>query len=747
MLGSPAREIAISVRGGDHVTLTVSDKRHELSAQNVSTASVDTIAIGTRANIAVVHLKAADASWDAVLGGRDGRALLAFERTDMHGDPGERRAFMVELGEADAEGRRSVTLGTRHEALSAVCDRPLLVDAHAVSSDTLTLVKKAWAPPATANEANLAAAAGGDRPIVSVLSAVASNELDPHTHTPRVPRALLDADLGSIWTGEPGSTAIFRASLAGLSLERVVLQFAAPEIAQRPSELWLVGAEGRALHVPVASGSASVTVPLSPSWPGRCFALVLGAGANAKKPSGVAELLAFTEADRAGGVDGLVATLVREDKDAEAAVGLLGALGTTGSRAVAAHFEELSVKSKRRVLPLLMRGLADDQVRARVLEAVRSTDPGLREPALRQLLAANEAALPALRELSRDATAQGDQAAKVLARDVRELPALLAALGAENGAARAELRRAIAVVGQHDAASTTTLVEAWLETSPTVSARSALALALSSVPELPALSTRLIREAMAQASEFDDRYRLALASLASGPAPDVDAWLDGQAENSKEWMMRHAAFSALKQRKAEQVPGRALHIAGDEYPRVRALSPDVLVQSGQKERAATLASKDAWPLVRAAGIRALSGDVPSRALLRAALEDSARSVRAAAIDGLAEQRDAESWSAVHAHMQAPHEWPEVQAAAMRFAVRLCRADAREDLVTLLRRSLRPDAAESDLQLGMQSLQALQALGGKAADDARQIATRESAPPGLRKAYERLPPPQCDAPNS
>ena len=42
-IGAPARELTLAVRSQDHVTLTVSGKRHELGTQNVSAARVEMI--------------------------------------------------------------------------------------------------------------------------------------------------------------------------------------------------------------------------------------------------------------------------------------------------------------------------------------------------------------------------------------------------------------------------------------------------------------------------------------------------------------------------------------------------------------------------------------------------------------------------------------------------------------------------------------------------------------------------------
>src|SRR5262249_27813486 len=154
----------------------------------------------------------------------------------------------------------------------------------------------------------------------------------------------------------PKGFVTLRGAIAGLDIERLQLHFAS--VQTRPEELWLLGEEGRALHLLVPAEGAAAFVDLEPAWPGRCLAVVLGA---AKQPGRVAlaEIVALSSVDGAGGPDALVSRVVQGGAEAEQALAALGSLGALGARALAARFDELGAREKLRALPLLGRA-ADD---------------------------------------------------------------------------------------------------------------------------------------------------------------------------------------------------------------------------------------------------------------------------------------------------------------------------------------------------------------------------------------------------
>ncbi len=168
-----------------------------------------------------------------------------------------------------------------------------------------------------------------------------------------------------------------------------------------------------------------------------------------------------------------------------------------------------------------------------------------------------------------------------------------------------------------------------------------------------------------------------------------------------------------------------------------------LAQSASWPRAAEVARTDSWPLVRAAGAKALAARPEARTQLEGLLSDPSARVRVAAIDSLAILKAREAWGAIAPHLAAADESPDVHSAAIAFARELCVTQAQESLANTVRRALRPDSGDDAARTGVEALRALHELGGPAAADAKAQATRPEAPPGLAKAYQGFRPPACE----
>jgi hypothetical protein len=741
-IGSPAREVAIQVRSAADLTLTVSGTRHVLATQNVTSASAEVVALTAQASIAIVRLRSDSAEWVALVGGKRGTELLAFERSDMHGDPGERQAFVVDVSAADAAGKRQVVVGTRHEGLSLCSERPALTGRRVLNESTLTLVPSALSAPQDALSVTPQVAHESTAPRVHMLVAQASSAIDPNTRSTAPARSLVDGRGDTLWAAPAFSFASFRNAVLNLPLERLEVRLPSPDKGQAPGELWLFGDGEKSMHVALPADVEVVSIPVAPGFSTRCLAVMVGAGKHAQKPVALGELRAFSSVDREGGIDALVAELVRDGAEAQRAGDVLTALGLPGAQAVAAHFDELSLRQKRRALTMLARALPDESARARLVEAARSPDAELAEPALHVLSTAGANGKMALRELAHDATATGDLTAKLLARDPEEGPVLLATLAQADNAARPELRRAIAMFAQRYPQKLTAALADFRGQNPSVRARVGLALALSRVDGQTGEVTALLEQSLPDAQDFEDRYRVALAALHAGSSSALDAWLEREALHAEEWMMRHGAYAALDKRLPARSAELSRALARDDYPRVRALAQATLSRTGSWSQLEQTARSDTWPLVRVAAVKGLAPHVESGAVLKAALEDPARSVRAAAIDALAAQKSEDAWPLVRARLVAPGEWPVVRSAAMRFASALCRQDAREDLVSLARAVARPDAAERDEELGVEALKALHGLGGKGAQEARQILARDGVPPAAKRVLDDAAPSTC-----
>jgi hypothetical protein len=458
----------------------------------------------------------------------------------------------------------------------------------------------------------------------------------------------------------------------------------------------------------------------------------------------VEEVRAYTELDQPGSVDRLVSLVVQDGAPGADAADLLAALGDVGAIAVAARFDELSLRGKRRGLRVLAKGLAQPPVMARVLHTAREGERDLSDQALSILQGGGEAGRVGLRELALDASELGDAAAKLLSQRVGEIPTLLQALNGPGGSERPGLRSALSLSARRDPQGFAASVESWLAQSPSTPARASLALAASTAGA-SGLALRLAQPAWvdAGASEFPERYRFANALAAADASPEADGWLEQQSGGAKEWMMRRAAFDSLRARDPARAAKLAETLAGDEYPRVRAATLEVLARGASWTRVAQLAQGDGWPLVRVAGARALASRPEARSQLEGLLADPSPRVRVAAIDSLTVQKAREAWPAVEARLKAPDESPEVTSAAVAYARELCLTQAQEPLTVVVRRSLRPDAGDEAARLGVEALHALHDLGGAAAADAKTLATRAEAPPGLAKAYQSFRPSACE----
>lgn len=749
-LGRPAQAIEATFSETDTLQLTLKSASLKLPARGVKTVTAESIAVAENVGVAVVHVAADNGRWVALVGGRTGQELLFVGREDPVGDPGEKRAARVEVTPA-RDGRDAViSVATQFEGVTHCgADTPVLVEQQVVDAKTAKLTAKRSLPTPGMELVSLTATpveAPAERSALQALSAVASNQLDPNTGTLQVPRALVDGANESSWQAQPGDLALLRWSASSLPIERLTLQLVGRGPKDRPATL-LVMAEGGAFRValPKATGSDRYEVTLPAPLRTRCLSVALEP--TSETPSStlnLAELRAGTSLDRPEGLPQLVSQLVQDGENGAAAAELLAQLGVPAAQAVAARFDELSVRGQRRALRVLAVALQLPEVRARVLQAARNSDPHLSEAAFVTLSRGKQAGLEGLREL----VVGGDPAADVAARGLTtvspsEASALLSALSAANGTERPTLRRALVAVARRDVASFRAASDAWLASSPTAGARIVFSL-IALNADLAELATKVAEGALADTQSFDDRFRLGtIAGQLQASAP-LDGWLAQQATASEEWMVRRAAYDSLVKRGSPNARTMAEQIAKDPYPRVRASAASELAKAGKQAPLESSARDDHWPLVRAAATTALGTLKDTRPILETQLDDVSRRVRAAAVDALGAQGSQAAWPLVEQRLTAANEWPEVQAAAIRFATSLCMQEARAALTQTARRGLRPDANEDERQLSLEAIHALHDLGGAAANDAKLLATRESSSPQLQEAITRFAPSRCAA---
>jgi hypothetical protein len=288
-------------------------------------------------------------------------------------------------------------------------------------------------------------------------------------------------------------------------------------------------------------------------------------------------------------------------------------------------------------------------------------------------------------------------------------------------------------VARREPAAFEAALDPWLKEQPSIAARVGLAFALSTTGEHAALSLTVAVAAMSEATDFVERYRLAVLLEHAAPSTQADTWLRTVAAAADEWMLRRAALESLLARNPSDGAQLARSLATDPYPRVRASAVAALNAAVTRPEVEALAKTDAWPVVREAAVRVLSDAPQSRPVVRQAVDDTSRRVRATAIEGLARSQDREAWPLVRDRLKATGEWPEVHAAAVRYAGALCIADAREPLTFVLRTSLKPEATQEEAALGALAYESLAALGGEAREDAKKLAARDTAPAALRRA--------------
>jgi HEAT repeat protein len=748
-LGRPARSQEIALTDKSGLVAQIAGASIAFPARGVKTATVESVAVASDAAVAIVRASADNGEWVALLGGKTGHELLLAERTDLVGDPGERRAAVVEVRPGADNTVSTVTAAVRYEGLN-LCgtQQPLLASRRTLDPKTLKLSAQRGALDLPTGAVTLTAKptpAGAGAPLLRALSAQGSSQIEESTHTSHVPRSLLDERPETGWSAHAGDAALLRWSATGVAIERLEIRLGRRAPSDPATQL-SVFTDRAAFRCELPNAPApddTWTITLPPKTLTSCLAIGVG---EVPGTLAIAELRAFSEFDREhGGMDKLLSSLVQDGESAARAADLLAGLGEPAARLVASRFGELSTRGQRRALKILANALGLPDVRARVVEAARNReDEHLSAMALTTLSRGKTSGAIGLRELAQLNEPAGDAAARVLVlSSPSEAPALLQALGTPDGADRPSLRRALVSVAQRDPAAFRSALDAWLASSPTVTARIGLALVTAGAG-MQELATSLVQAALEEVQTFADRFRLAQLAGELGASEPTDAWLSQQSMSSEEWMIRRAAYVALAKRNPEAAQSLTLYLANDEYPRVRAAAVPYLAQSGNGERLALLAGKDPWPLVRSAAAASLAGVPGSRPILEKLLDDTSRRVRTAAIDALTAQQARDSWPLVEQRLSATAEWPEVQAAAVRFASTLCVGAARPHLTHLARRALRPDASDDDRRLGQEAVRALHDLGGEAAEDAKLLASRELASPELQQAIAQPGPARCGA---
>jgi hypothetical protein len=759
-LGLPPSAVQIRIESSEGDTrIRVRTGRHTAeSVVHGRTESVEVERVSLGGGVAAVVRATGEARVAAIVVARRGRPSIAWSgRLDLHGDPGERTASSIEIGDRTGDGAPEIVVGEVREGVGLCGQPPALLYPRALDLGSgdfrpVTLRRVPTEGDEVAITATAESPGPSGPPIVHALRATAATSASGVADAASLgpPSAAADGDSATWWSEGRGGNG---------DGEMIVLRFGDPSPlralaittsaapgTRAPRSVVIAGPSGPRLRVALPEappGTRLYIVPPSPlEW--SCFAVVLAdAGGEPAARTSIAEVEAYTEVDFGGGVDALVAELVRGSERADRTTEMLSRLGEPAVRALDANWDRLGPRGRERAARVAasVRG-ENDAALALLARAARDEHAEVRAAAL-GALASTDAGLVRLVEAAADAGEPAEDAARAVASAERPYPIapLLAAVSREDGPDRPWLRAAIGAA--RDAGE----VPAWAATAP-VAARASVALGLAARLETRGLAEQLVAGAIDEAESFPDRYRLALAArtpalpegtsaTAEAPlSPEVEqrrasihGWLERVARDAEEWMLRRAAVEAL----GPEVARRAL---GDRYPRVRVAAVEVLARSGDDlVRLTTAARSDGWPLVRVAALDAIADR--DRETLRAALGDDAQSVRRRAIEHLTRLGDREAWTAIGARLEDRDEWPSVIEAGLGYVETLCVAEAGPALAAVIARGAREGAWEPDVEMAVRALRAAIRLGGRAAADARTVAGRggEELQAALQRAAE------------
>jgi hypothetical protein len=766
-LGSPGAPVAIQVATDQGDTrIRVRAGRHTAEAAiggPTRDATVERVALGA-GSVAVVRAEGATGErLAALIVVARGRPSIAWSgRLDMHGDPGERTASSLEIADRTGDGVDDVVVGQLREGVALCGQPPVLLYPRALDPARLELRPVVLRRlPAEGEEVALTASGtspgptGG--PVVRALSPGGASsalgvEEDARALTPA--RALVDGDPATAWIEGRGGAGEGELAVArfGAQMPIRALAVRAPPSAsgaRAPRSIVVVGDRPPRLRVTLPEGATErmwIVPPAPLSW--SCLAVMIAESGGASGVRvGLSELEVFTEIDFEGGIDALIAALVRDDgEDGDRATIFLGRLGEPAVTALDAAWDRLGARGRERGARIATEPARAGSESALALLSRAATDESqdVRRAALEALSHAGVPGGSRIAALAASLGDAGEDAAALLARrdEGFDVAPLLAAAAAEGGSERPHLRAAIARGVALARADGETVVDAWAADAP-LAARASVALGLAADPRTPALAARLIEGAIEGATELADRFRLAAAASGLGVGvPAIDAWLAALAVEPEEWMLRAAAVEALRGRRLD-VTRVAL---GDRYPRVRIAAINALAR--EEDHVASVietARQDSWPMVRVAALDAIADRASAREVLRGALDDDAQMVRRRAIEHLTRHSDRESWPAVSRRLLDADEWPIVTEAALVYVEELCVPEGGPALHAVIARGARRGAWELHVQLAVRALRIALRLGGEIASEARTIAGRGDE--ALRAALDQAttaPPPACGA---
>jgi hypothetical protein len=731
---------------GPSVRFEVRQGARVLEAWDVASALTDvTVEEASSAGRTLVVVRATGAGEHvAVLDPRPRPHVVWRGRTDLHGDPGERVADALERRDIDADGRPDLVVGQRREGVGACGEPPQLLFARALDARG---VLRPVQPVVSVEGLPVLVATPSDerpRPIVPALRFTASSSVRGGEESAVAlgpPFGLTDGDPATSWAegrGGGGDGEVLRAQWGGPPITGLELR--APDAQSLPRRL-IVRLDATAMVVTLPeSVGAHAFVALPAPARASCVSITLadGTARTADAQLGFSEIAAFSIADERQGLEALVDLLVADASDGDRAVGWLAAAGEGSIAALAASWERLGARGRRRALRvgLALEARGADATRAQIRElrarAARDEDLDVRNDAVMALARGDDADRTMLFEVALSEPAASPLAASALARG-RGLPASASAsierLTHESWD-RAALRSAIAQAVMREPSWRSAI------TSPSLDGPSLAALALglaearaadvvdtSAEPIVASLAERALTSEAAR-TDFVTRFRIARAAR-TFESPGVDAWLDATARSAEEWMLRAEAVEALGARASRELLGVLLV---DRYPRVRLAAARAVARRGHEiPTLVALARHDAWPLVRAYALQEIADAPGGREAMLEALRDPASAMRASALDLLRTRSAPDVDAPLIVILEDALEWPHVTARAVELAEARCSDTLGPALVRVIDRGARAEASPGHLETAQLALRVALRMGGTTEASARRAAEGPAAP--------------------
>ncbi|WP_437867637.1 HEAT repeat domain-containing protein [Sorangium sp. So ce363] len=722
------------------------------------------------------------------------------------GEHGEGRSDAVVVEPLGGSGSR-VLVGQLRDDVT-LCGRPALVGASEVDPRTMTLLKGASFQNLSAEERRGAGKVVAERRDADAAAA-AFRLLRPTAASSAVGKRfaeIADGDPKTAWSeGKAGAgrgefvsfSSADEVGITGLGLRikppdgveggaapRTLFVATPDRLFQvsLPEDAWLKESAGYEVKLPEEIKASCIAVVLDDAY-APAGAGGRGAPAVPEARVTIAEVTARTAFDGQGPA-ALVGALAGGGERSRAAAALLARGGPEAVEAAIAGYDRLDPAGRQLArgvidtapcavqIPFLTARLASGAASAAQLapgaasagraSGLASAAPGRAaraappepDPELHhardRIRRCGRAAAPALAEIVKAGAAAARVAAArelALVAPAEAIPALLDALAGARGAARRELRAALALAARSERAASVVEEEVQIERlrarpeDAQLDLLRALGPALGRVKGGGAAFQAL---ASAGSAPFERRYLLqapAAALARAGEAP-AEAYLRASLRKDADAHVRLRAAEV-----AADVPSLAqdlLAAASDPDARVReaaivalarAASTGAKLPAGAAEALAARLTSDPWTFIRGGAALAI-GAMPAtpagdRALV-GALADSSPEVRRHALDGLGAHRAAAHIEAVRDRAEDKEEDVEVRARAILALGAMCDASS-VDLWTRLAHRAKAPIGEHDQRLGSAALAALGSVHPADLPARLKPLLDKDTPHGLREA--------------